>query len=74
MAADMRPVPGDLGAAIVTLAVPHDIEAMRSSDPALATEWRHALRAALGPLMAAGAHITAFDTRSGYAVTRKENS
>jgi predicted GNAT superfamily acetyltransferase len=74
VSAGMRPTPGRLDAAIVTLAVPRDIEQMRSSDPALAAAWRIALRATLRPLMAAGARVTAFDARSGYSVTREENS
>jgi predicted GNAT superfamily acetyltransferase len=46
------------------IAVPRDAEAMRMADPALAAEWRLALRDVLGEAMAAGRIVTGF-TRDG---------
>lgn len=57
---------------VVSIAVPQDIEALRLSDPALATEWRFAVREALEQRIGAGGCVVGFDTSSGYIVdTRK---
>lgn len=55
---------------LAVVAVPADIEAMRTTDPALAVRWRAALREALVPLLAAGGRITGFDRDGWYVVTR----
>jgi predicted GNAT superfamily acetyltransferase len=49
--------------------VPADVEAMRSSDPALAVAWRTALRDALSPLLSGGARVTGFDREGWYVVS-----
>ncbi len=64
------PVPGSLDALTSLVAVPSDIEAIRSAEPGLAKEWRVAMREALGGLMAGGARITGFDRAGWYVVCR----
>lgn len=64
------PVLGPLDGAVSLVAVPADIEALRVDDPALAKEWRAAVRESLGALMAGGGVITAFD-RAGWYVVRR---
>jgi len=70
-----EPVPGPPGtrghdpAGKTLVRVPADIEKMRGSDPALATAWRQALRAALTPLMDNGARVTGFDRDGWYVVS-----
>jgi predicted GNAT superfamily acetyltransferase len=58
----------------VLVAVPADIEGLRTSDPAAAREWRLAVRSVLAPLLAAGARITGFDRSGWYVVTQGENA
>ena len=53
------------------VAVPHDIEALRASDPALAQRWRVAVREALAALVADGGRIDGFD-RAGWYVVRRD--
>jgi len=54
------------------VAVPRDIEALRDTQPALAQQWRIALRESLGELLADGAQITGFD-RAGWYVVRRDS-
>jgi predicted GNAT superfamily acetyltransferase len=68
---DRTPVPGRLDGPTVLVAVPPDIESMRTSDPELAVRWRVAVRDALSPLMADGARIDGFD-RAGWYVVRRD--
>jgi predicted GNAT superfamily acetyltransferase len=67
------PVPQvDLRAGATALvAVPLDIEQLRSADPSLAHQWRIALREALTSLASQGGRIVAFD-RAGWYVVRSE--
>lgn len=68
-----RPVPASLAAPLagpVLIRVPRDIERLRAEDAALAREWRRALRAVLGGLLADGAHVVGFDKSGWYAVGR----
>lgn len=53
------------------VAVPPDIERMRSADPALARSWRAALRDVLGGLLAEGARVRGFDRGGWYVVDSK---
>jgi predicted GNAT superfamily acetyltransferase len=61
-----RAAAGD--APVLLVAVPPDIEGLRSSDFDCATAWRAAVRDALSPLMAAGAAVTGFDRAGWYVV------
>jgi predicted GNAT superfamily acetyltransferase len=64
-----RPIPG-IGvpsASVRLVRVPADIEALRASAPELATEWRYAVREALGGLMHGGWSVKAV-SRDGYYV------
>lgn len=58
----------------VVVAVPADIEALRSTDPGAAKDWRIAVRETLTELLGTGARITGFDRSRGYLVTRTEQS
>jgi predicted GNAT superfamily acetyltransferase len=60
---------GGPGARTFLVGVPADIEAMRLSDPALASTWRTALRDALSPLLRAGGRVTGFDRNGWYVVS-----
>jgi predicted GNAT superfamily acetyltransferase len=64
------PVAGTADGETVLVAVPADIETLRSDDPAAARAWRVALREVLGALLADGARITGFDKTGWYRVTR----
>jgi predicted GNAT superfamily acetyltransferase len=65
---DGRPLLGDArDGGTVLVAVPGDVEGLRSTDPAAAKEWRAALREVLGGLLADGARVTGFD-RAGWYV------
>jgi len=68
-AQDGTPEPGRLDGATSLVAVPHDIELLRVSDPALAQRWRVAVREALSALVADGGRIDGFD-RAGWYVVR----
>lgn len=57
----------------VLVAVPSDIETLRATNPAAATEWRHAVREVLGGLLAAGGRVTGFDRSGWYVVERNES-
>jgi predicted GNAT superfamily acetyltransferase len=69
---DGRPVPGTTAGHTVLVAVPPDIETLRATNPAAASEWRHAVRDVLGGLLAAGARVTGFDRSGWYVVERNE--
>jgi predicted GNAT superfamily acetyltransferase len=60
-------VPADAG--LVAVATPPDVESLRRSDPALATRWRHAVRAALAPLVEPG-RVVGFSRDGSYLVRR----
>lgn len=65
---DERPLMGSVPTGgTMLVAVPADIEGMRSTDPAAARDWRTATREVLGGLLADGARVTAFD-RAGWYV------
>jgi predicted GNAT superfamily acetyltransferase len=64
------PVVGTLDAASVLVAVPPDIERLRSVDPACARQWRLALREVLGHAMADGARVVGFDRAGWYLAVR----
>lgn len=67
--ADDRPAPGaapEAGAS-GTVALPADIEAIRASDPALAAQWRSAIRAVFAATVDAGTHtIAGLDDQGRY--------
>jgi predicted GNAT superfamily acetyltransferase len=65
-----RPSPGTLGA-LVLIAVPADIEGLRSADPGAAKEWRVAVRETLGALLDRGATVRGFDKSGWYVVDTK---
>lgn len=65
-----EPVPGPVSGETVLIAVPAEISALRTTDPALAARWRVAVRDALTTLVADGGRITGFD-RSGHYVVRR---
>jgi predicted GNAT superfamily acetyltransferase len=65
-----RPVAGPLDGETVLVAVPPDIEILRSADPPGAKQWRLAVRHALATLMADGARVTGFDRSGWYVVSR----
>jgi predicted GNAT superfamily acetyltransferase len=56
------------------VAVPPDIEALRVVRPALALEWRFAVRAALGTLLGSGWTVTGFDPTAGYHLARSDDA
>jgi len=60
---------GGPAARTVLVGIPADIEAMRLSDPALASAWRTALREALSPLLGDGGQVTGFDRNGWYVVS-----
>jgi predicted GNAT superfamily acetyltransferase len=64
-------VAGSADAATVLVAQPPDIEALRIAEPALASEWRSAVRESLGGLLAGGARISGFD-RDGWYIVRQD--
>lgn len=72
--ADDLPVPGTTDGPIVLVAVPEDIETLRTTNPAAANEWRYAVRSVLGELLASGGRITGFDRSGWYVVERKRVS
>ncbi|MFJ1562069.1 GNAT family N-acetyltransferase [Streptomyces mirabilis] len=65
------PVPGQVDAARVLIAIPDDIERLRATDAARAGLWRKAVREVLGELLANGGRITGFD-RAGWYIVDKE--
>jgi predicted GNAT superfamily acetyltransferase len=71
LAADGGPEPGRLDGDTSLVAVPHDIERLRVTDPALAWRWRSAVRHTLTTLVARGDRIDGFD-KAGWYVVRSE--
>ncbi|MGH4001804.1 MAG: GNAT family N-acetyltransferase [Pseudonocardiaceae bacterium] len=69
---DGGPIARTSPAARVRVTVPPDIEALRISEPATATRWRHAVRDVLGGLLAEGATVCGFDHSGGYLLDRGE--
>ncbi|MFI1584155.1 GNAT family N-acetyltransferase [Embleya sp. NPDC020630] len=67
---DGRPVLGRTDAEDLLVGVPADIEKLRHTDPAMARDWRLALREVLAGLLADGARVTGFHGRSRYVLTR----
>lgn len=55
---------------VTSVAVPHDIEALRASDPAEALEWRYRVRDAFGGLLGDGFVVGGFDDARGYLFVR----
>jgi len=68
---DGGPVPGRLDGATSLVAVPRDIEGLRTADPGMARRWRVAVREALTGLVAGGGRIDGFD-RAGWYVVRRQ--
>jgi len=68
------PVLGTLDGETVLVAVPHDIERLRSVDPESARQWRLALREVLGNAMADGARVVGFDRSGWYLAVRPTRS
>lgn len=66
-----QPVVAHASARILLCQVPDDIVAIRREHPALAREWRVALREVLGGSLGAGFHISGA-TRSGWYVLEKQ--
>ena len=69
--ADGLPVLGSTDGRTVLVAVPSDVEKLRSADPAVARQWRRAVRSVLGPLLAEGARVAGFDRDGWYVVIRE---
>lgn len=67
-----RPVSGRFDGAVVLLAVPHDVERLRTTDPGVARSWRHAVREILGGLIADGSAVTGFARAGWYVLERRE--
>lgn len=66
---DGAPLPGaGTGAATALVAVPGDIEALRTRDPGLARRWRLAVRDSLGGLIDQGAQVVGYDRAGWYVV------
>ncbi|MFK0251143.1 hypothetical protein ACIQUM_41145 [Amycolatopsis azurea] len=70
---DDRPVSRSCGEETVLVAIPPDIELLRTRRPSIARDWRLAVRETLGALLADGARLTGFDRAAcGYVLTRGE--
>ncbi|GLY47253.1 GNAT family N-acetyltransferase [Lentzea sp. NBRC 102530] len=67
---DDRPVRETPSGTTVLVAVPPDVETLRTTNPAAAHEWRHAVREVLGGLLAEGARVTGFNRSGWYVVER----
>lgn len=63
--------PPDEARVVTSVAVPHDIEALRRADPAEALEWRYRVRDAFGGLYQDGFVVAGFDDERGYLFTRR---
>lgn len=68
------PVPGSTEGETLLVAVPRDVEALRSIDPGAAKEWRVAVREVLGAALAGGGRVTGFDRAGWYVVTNGEGT
>jgi predicted GNAT superfamily acetyltransferase len=66
------PVLGSMDAPNLLVAVPRDIESLRTADPVAARQWRTAVREVLGTLLAEGAYVTGYDRTGWYLVSRKD--
>lgn len=71
---DGRPVVGRFDGDVVLVRVPHDIAALRRSDPESAHAWRLAVREVLGGLMARGRVVRGFSRRGWYVLDRGTES
>lgn len=58
------------GDVVTSVAVPHDIELLRLTDPAEAQEWRYRVRDAFEGLLQDGFVVAGFDDARGYLFTR----
>ncbi len=67
-----RPETADADGDVVLVGVPADIETLRRVDPVLAGEWRAAVRAVLGGLLAAGGRVLGFTGGGSYVVRRPQ--
>lgn len=56
-------------AVVDTLAIPHDVESMRESDPDAAHEWRLRLRGEMENRLERGLRLAGFDAERGYLFT-----
>jgi predicted GNAT superfamily acetyltransferase len=74
IAADQRPVPGEIKGRHVEVRIPQDIYAVRKARPETALRWRLAVRDVLGGLLADGAVITGFSREGGYLLDRGEDA
>lgn len=68
------PVAGSVEGETLLVAVPRDVEALRTADPGGAKEWRVAVREVLGAALAGGGGITGFDRAGWYVVTNGKGS
>lgn len=59
-------LPGLAGGEPVEAGIPSDVEELRRADPALARQWRHALRDTLLPLLDDGYRVIGFTEQSRY--------
>jgi predicted GNAT superfamily acetyltransferase len=71
---DGHPVTGSVHGDTILVAVPRDIESLRSVDPPGARAWRLAVRDVLGAVMAQGARVAGFDRAGWYVVRQSEAS
>jgi predicted GNAT superfamily acetyltransferase len=69
-AADGSPMLGPTDGETLLVAVPADIETMRTRDPGCARGWRLAVRETLGALLEDGAHVSGFDPAGWYVIRR----
>lgn len=68
---DGRPVPGPPASGAVALAAtPRDIITLRTSDAAVADNWRHAMRKTVGSAVAQGWVVSGMTTDGWYVLTR----
>jgi predicted GNAT superfamily acetyltransferase len=65
---------GPLTGETMLVAVPEDVESLRTKDPVAAREWRTAVRDVLTGLLAGGARFAGFDRSGGYLLRRPEAS
>lgn len=67
---DLGPLRHGTDARLVRVALPRDIEALRLTEPGLATAWRLALRETLGTLLEGGGRVLSFDRSGTYTIDR----
>jgi predicted GNAT superfamily acetyltransferase len=68
------PVLGSTAGGALRVAVPHDVEKLRRTDPGLAKEWRGAVREVLVAALADGKRITGYDRAGWYVLTSGRGS